>query len=153
MNPATGGPLKNLPTVLVPLGDAVMMWIGDTVVGMIPLLAHWFTFTFSDIAPISVQPEACILTVVTSGLAINAIFSLAFEKKTSRVVSRITYFAFFMALFSLIGGLILYVAVITGKKIIDQAMWWVLATSLISSFALTTEFKTIENYKKPEENR
>ena len=144
-------PSKKLQTVF----RAFLHWLGEAVVGLVPLLAflimHFFsaprvkTFVCDIGAPPdpkscselleSPSQEVCILTVVVSGLAIWSLLS-----GPSTKITALTKLQVIISVLSLLSGSLLYA--LYGAQIARQAdnfAYGILVIALISSFFLAIE--------------
>jgi hypothetical protein len=141
---------------------AVAHWLGETCIGLIPLLAFvimhsysaptvqilecpamvrvdFTTLHYCSPLPETISQEVCILTVVISGLALLSLFR--FGPKARKAPT--TFFSFILivaAILALLSGALLYA--LFGVHIDRDAQtvtWWVLATALFSSLSLAIE--------------
>jgi len=141
---------------------ATACWIGETCIGLIPLLAFtimhkyasspiqiiscptkakldYTIIPFCNALPDNISQEVCILTVVISGLAVLSLFSLGPRARKSPITP-FSYFLIVAAILSLLAGAILYalfgVHIDRGAETIT---YWVLAIALFSSLSLAIE--------------
>jgi hypothetical protein len=141
---------------------AFTRWIGETCIGLIPLLAfvimHNYAaptiqviacpsgvkIDFSTVRSCSplldnISQEICILTVVISGLALLSLFNLG-PRARKAPVTAFSFILIVAAIIALLSGALLYA--LFGVHIDRDAAtvtWGVLATALFSSLFLAVE--------------
>ena len=141
---------------------AFTRWIGETCIGLIPLLAYllmhnyatpvsqviscpkglkidWFTIQSCSPVIDNISQEVCILTVVISGLALLSLFNFGPRARKAQSTP-FTFILSVAAIVALLAGAILYA--VFGVHIDHEAAkvtYWVLATALFSSLCLALE--------------
>jgi len=99
---------------------AFLKWLGETVIGLIPLLARILFLMTSDAGAhhVGLLPleEVNIVTVVICGLGLLSLFHLNphGEEGSSRYFTPITYLIALMALLLLVGASLLYAVGVAG---------------------------------------
>jgi hypothetical protein len=142
--------------------SAVVQWLGEAVVGLIPLAAHLLTHEFGEgpyvsalcvrnvdklqsfysqckITPESPLQEICVLAVVISGLSLLSIGQFASGRRKSPR-NAITYLMQLLAILSLLAGGLFY-ALISAHLDSGHESWTyvVLGVALVSSFVLAMQ--------------
>jgi hypothetical protein len=137
-------------------------WVGETCIGLIPLLAfvimhNYATSTlqilscpagakldftiFPSCSPLSetISQEACILTVVISGLAVLSLFNFG-PKARKAPITAFSFILIVFAILALLAGALLYALFgVHIDKDAQSVTWGVLGTALFSSLFLAIE--------------
>jgi hypothetical protein len=157
----TGTPATATPSAWTPIFHGIGQWIGEAVIGLIPLGVYELVHRYSNLplsatcpqqAPspstLSVQnctllqesssQEVCILAVVISGLAVLSVIQLGL--KQPRKVTVLTRVLVLFALGALIVGSLFY-GLITAhlERDATSVTYYALVVALLSSFSLAVE--------------
>lgn len=141
---------------------ALSQWVGETCVGLIPLLAYSLVHTYAEqpyqlmicppgsgqtksfvpnCTPLSggVSQEICILTVVISGLALLSLFNLGRHQRKAAHTTW-TRLLIVLCILALLAGAILYALIgVHLDRGVDGIVWWVLVGAILSSLCLALE--------------
>jgi hypothetical protein len=137
-------------------------WIGETCIGLIPLLAFVIMHSYAtptlqiiscpakahldymvlpscSALPETISQEVCILTVVISGLAVLSLFKFG-PKARKAPITAFSFILIVAAILALLAGALLYALFgVHIDKDADTVTWAVLATALFSSLFLAVE--------------
>lgn len=144
-NVSRGEVIAVLHSVIVGL----LVWSGEVVIGLLPLMAHELVARYSTPAlghgPDRLSAEVCILSVVVSGLALLSLLPFGPSQRKAPF-SAWTYVLCLGILLSLIFGTMFYaLEAAEASRGTDDVVWYTLLSAVIGSLALAVEDAILEN--------
>lgn len=144
--PSAGNPKNSqieLSSTLRSTTRGMLIWLGEAIIGLLPLLAHELVAAYSVSAPghesARVTAEVCILSVVISGLALLSLLPYG-QGHRRPAFSAWTYLLCLVMVLSLIFGTLFYALETVGASLeANGIIWYILGTTVIGSLGLSLE--------------
>lgn len=118
--------------------DGLLLWMGEAVIGVVPLLAHEVVARFGKVELAGRTPEECILAVVISGLALLSLVRFG-PRHRREALTRLTYQMGLISLLALVAGAVMYGLAEMGLGGDSRLAHWALAAAFASSLVIALE--------------